>query len=109
MKKRIVAGVFALAVMATLKTNNGFTFTSILSTPAPNYTTYYTSSIEPGNYGGSYNHQGTITTSSSSKKFGGATAVYTNSTKGIIKAVDNMAWYATGMGSAYATTTVTLS
>ncbi len=113
-----VTGVFALAVVATLAVTGSaartstaydgpFTFSSTLSAPAPNYTIYYTSSISPANMGGSYNHQGTLYTSSGTKGIGGANPFYSNSTAGITKAVDHMAWYSSSQGSYGGTTTVT--
>lgn len=119
MKKRIVAGVFALAVVATLavtgsaantvtKYDGPFTFNSTLSAPSPNYTTFYTSSITPDNWGGSYNHSGTIYTSSGNKMIGSSRPFYSNSTPGILKAINTMSYYASGVGSYSCTTTVTL-
>ncbi|BCI60916.1 hypothetical protein [Solibaculum mannosilyticum] len=116
MKKRIVAGVFALAVVATLavtgsaartvtKYNGPVTFNSTLSAPSPNYTTFYTSRITPPG-GGSYKHSGTLYTSSGSKEIAGSSALYTNSTPGISMAVNTMSWYTSSMGTYVCTTTV---
>ncbi len=116
MKKRIVAGIFALAVVATLavtgsaaktvtKHDGPVTFNSTLSAPSPNYTTFYTSRItSPG--GGSYKHSGTLYISSGNKKIAGSSALYTNSTPGISKAVNTMSWYTSSMGTYVCTTTV---
>ncbi len=118
MKKRIVAGVFALATIVALAMTGSaarintaydgpFTFHSTLSAPSPNYTTYYTSSITPNNWGGYYKHSGTISTSSGNKTISGYSSFYSNSSTGITKATNNMSWYAVGQEGYKGTTTVT--